>query len=141
MSSFRRIDDRFFIGSQPTAQDLESAKLEGIKTVIDFRLPSETTTSNAALTTGHDLAYVNIPVNKAALSADQIGDLDRAIGSHDGPFLLHCATGARAALLLSLNKARQLGWNADETFSEAKRLGYDLKSAPEFAIFVTETVD
>ena len=140
MSSFKRIDDSFFIGPQPTAQDMEAAKLEGIKTVIDFRLPSETTTSNAALTTSQYLAYVNIPVNKVALSADQIGELNRAIESHDGPFLLHCATGARAALLLSLNKARRLGWTAEETFLEAKRLGFDLKTAPEFATFVTETV-
>lgn len=140
MSAFNRIDDKFFIGPQPTIHDLELAKQQGIKTVIDFRLPSETTTSNAALTTNQGMAYVNIPVNKAALSTDQIGELNRAIEGHAGPFLLHCATGARAALLLSLSKAKQLDWTAEQTFSEAKKLGFDLKSFPEFSTFVTQTV-
>jgi uncharacterized protein (TIGR01244 family) len=140
MSSFKRIDDGFFIGPQPTIQDLEEAKLEGIKTVVDFRLPSEMTTSNAALTTSRGLAYVNIPVNKAALSVDRIDDLDRAVDEQDGPFLLHCATGARAALLLSLSKSKKWGWTTEQTFLEAKRLGFDLKSTPEFVAFVTKTV-
>ncbi len=140
MSSFKRIDDEFFIGAQPSEQDLQAAKQRGIKTVIDFRLPSETPTSNAGLTTSQGLAYVNIPVNKLALSSDQIGDLDRALKDHAGPFLLHCATGARAALLLSLSKAKQHGWTSEQTFSEAKRLGFDLKASAEFSGFVTQTV-
>ena len=36
MSSFKRIDDEFFIGPHPTEQDLSEAKQQGIKTVIDF---------------------------------------------------------------------------------------------------------
>ena len=141
MSSFKRIDDEFFIGPQPTEQDLQAAKQQGIMTVIDFRLPSETATSNAALTRSQGLTYVNIPVNKAALSADQMGDLDRAIKDHAGPFLLHCATGARAALLLSLRKARQNGWTSEQTFAEAKRLGFDLKTSAEFLAFVVQRLD
>ena len=139
MSSFNRIDDEFFIGPQPTDEDLAAAKQQGIKTVIDFRLPSEIATSNAALTASQGLVYVNIPTNKAALSTDQIDDLDRALKDHAGPFLLHCATGARAALLLSLRKAKQHGWSAEQTFSEAKRLGFDLKTSAEFSDFITKT--
>ena len=141
MSSFQRIDDEFFIGPQPTEQDLQAAKQQGIKTVIDFRLSSETATSNAALTRSQGLAYVNIPVNKTALSADQIGELDGAIKDHAGPFLLHCATGARAALLLSLRKAQQNGWASEQTFAEAKRLGFDLKTSAEFSAFVVQRLD
>ena len=141
MSSFKRIDDEFFIGPQPTEQDLHIAEQQGIKTVIDFRLPSETATSNAVLTKNQGLAYVNIPVNKVALSADQIGELDREIKRHEGPFLLHCATGARAALLLSLRKAKQLGWTPEQTFVEAKQLGFDLRSSAEFSGFVVRALD
>ena len=138
MSSFKRIDDEFFIGPQPTEQDLKAAEQQGIRTVIDFRLPSETATSNAAQTRNQGLTYVNIPVNKAALSGNQIGELDCAIKDHNGPFLLHCATGARAALLLSLRKAKQNGWTAEQAFSEAKRLGFDLKASQEFSAFVVQ---
>lgn len=140
MTSFTRIDDQIFMGPQPTEQDLDAARQQGIRTVIDFRLPSETVASNQSLTKTHGMAYINIPVNKAALSADQIGVLDNAMKEHEGPFLLHCATGARAALLLSLSKAGQEGWNSSQTFAEAKRFGFDLETSPEFVKFVKQTL-
>ena len=120
MSSFQRIDDEFFIGTQLTEKDLQATKLQGIRTVIDFRLRSETA--------------------MPALPVDQIGELDRAIKDHAGPFLLHCATDARAALLPSLSRAKQHGWSAEQTLSEAQRLGFDLKTSAEFSGFVRRTV-
>ena len=93
MSQFKQVEDGNFVGPQPTEMDLQEAKQQGIRTVIDFRLPSETATSNETLTKSHGLAYVNIPVNKAALSANQIGALDAAMKGKEGPFLLHCAPG------------------------------------------------
>lgn len=42
MSPFRPVEDGIFIGPQPSPNDLEDARQRGIKTVIDFRLPSET---------------------------------------------------------------------------------------------------
>lgn len=141
MNSFKRIDEEFFIGPQPTEQDLHEAKQQGIKTVIDFRLPSETATSNAALAKNQGLDYVNIPVNKVALSARQISDLDQAIKDHTGPFLLHCATGARAALLLSLSWAKQQGWTSSQALEESKRIGFDLQNSAEFLDFVSQTLN
>ena len=141
MSQFKRVEDGIFIGPQPTEQDLEEVRQQGIRTIIDFRLPSETATSNETLTKSHGLAYVNIPVNKAALSASQISDLDAAMKGKEGPFLLHCATGARVALLLSLSKAKQHDWTTEQAFAEAKRMGFDLKSSPEYSTFVTQTID
>ena len=141
MSSFKRIDDEFFIGSQPTEQDLQAAQQRGIKTVVDFRLPSETETSNAALTTRQGLAYVNIPVNKEALSVDQVDEFERALQNHAGPFLLHCATGARAALLLSVSRARQQRWTSAQAFDDAYRMGFDLRASAPFAAWVVQTLD
>ena len=140
MSSFKRIDDEFFIGSQPTEQDLQAAQQRGIKTVVDFRLPSETETSNAALTTRQGLAYVNIPVNKEALSVDQVDEFERALQNHTGPFLLHCATGARAALLLSVSRARQQRWTSAQALDDAHRMGFDLRASAPFAAWVAQTL-
>lgn len=140
MSSFKLVDDGIFIGPQPTAQDLEEARQQGVKTVIDFRLPSETATPNETLVRSHGLAYANIPVNKAMLSASQIGDLVAAMQSHPGPFLLHCATGLRAALLLTLSKAQQDGWSAGQTFAHAQAMGFDLQTSPAYSGFVTQTL-
>ena len=140
MSQFKRVEDGISIGPQPTGQDLQDARRQGIRTVIDFRLPSETATSNEALTKSQGLAYVNIPVDKAALSASRISELDAAMKGKEGAFLLHCATGARAALLLSLSKAKQHDWTPEQAFAEAMRVGFDLKTSPEYSRFVAQTI-
>ena len=66
MSHFERVEDGIFIAPQPTGQDLQDARRQGIRAVIDFQLPSETATSNETLTKSQGLAYVNIPADKAA---------------------------------------------------------------------------
>lgn len=137
MQQFRKIEEGILLGPQPTEQDLREAKQSGIRTVIDFRMPNETPTENAELAARCQLDYVNIPVNKASLAEAQIDELDRAMDSKPGPFLIHCASGARAAMLLSLRKARKHRWNAERTFDEARAMGFDLKGSPEFSAFVT----
>ena len=139
MDQFKLLENGMLIGPQPSEGDLRQAKQEGIKTVIDFRLPSETPTPNAELVARSGLDYVNIPVNKASLSADQVDALNRALRDKDGPFLLHCASGARAATLLVLSQARQNGWTAQRAFHEARAMGFDLENAPEFADFIKAT--
>lgn len=136
MATFKKIDEQIFLGSQPAQQDLEEAKALGIRTVIDLRMPGESHTSNQEMTSNNDLAYVNIPVNKSALAARQIDELERAMASTPGPHLVHCATGARAALLIKLSQARLERWTAEQTFEEARRIGFNLEDSDNFAGFV-----
>jgi protein tyrosine phosphatase (PTP) superfamily phosphohydrolase (DUF442 family) len=58
-----------------------------------------------------------------------------------GPFLVHCATGARAAMLLALAEARKHGWTAERAFEEARNMGFDLRSSPEFSAFVVAATE
>ena len=46
MSRFKKIAEGIFVGPQPTPQDLDEARLQGIKTAIDLRMPAETTSAN-----------------------------------------------------------------------------------------------
>jgi len=139
MDQFKLLDNGMLIGPQPSEDHLRQAKQEGIKTVIDLRLPSETPTPNAELVAHSGLDYVNIPVNKASLSGDQVDALERAMQDKEGPFLIHCATGARVATLLVLSQARKNGWTAQRAFQEARTMGFDLENAPEFADFIRST--
>ena len=141
MTSFKKIGDGLFIGPQPTEQDLREAKQHGIQTVIDLRMPEETTTPNADQVHNNGLHYVNVPVNKTALSEPQIDTLEQAMQRTQGPHLLHCATGTRAALLLALGRAKQNGWTAERTFNEAQSMGFDLRGSPDFASFVRQITD
>lgn len=140
MSQFKRVDEHITLGPQPTEQDLALAKQQGVKTVIDLRMPAETVNSNAALAKSQGLDYVNIPVNKSALCASQINELEAALEGKEGPFLLHCASGARAAMLLCMNRARKNGWNSKQVFDEARKIGFDIESSPEFSTFVARSL-
>ena len=139
MDQFKQLENGMLIGPQPTEADLRQAKLQGIRTVIDFRMPGETPTPNAELVVRSGLEYVNIPVNKASPSADQVEELGRVMLEKDGPFLIHCATGARAAMLLVLNKAKQNRWTAQRAFDDARAMGFDLEKTSEFANFIKAT--
>ena len=136
MAQYRQIDDNFVLGPQPTKGDLEEARQQGIKTVIDLRPPTETASPNAEPVREAGLDYVNIPVNRAALSTGQVDELEAALAQHPGPYLVHCATGARAALMLVLVRARQQGWTAQRAFDEAEAMGFNLRNSEEFASFV-----
>lgn len=141
MANYKQIGDGIFIGPQPTVQDLEDAKQQGIRTVIDFRMSFETATLNADLVSSSGLDYVNVPVDKAALSEQQIGELDAAMTHKEGPYLLHCATGMRAAMFLVLSRAKKNGWTAARTFQEAESMGFNVRSSTEFSQFVEQTID
>lgn len=96
MANFRQIGDGLFMGPQPAASDLAQAKQGGIHTVIDMRMTGEAATFNADLARDNGLDYVNVPVNKTALPVQQMDELDQAMKQTQSPWLLHCATGARA---------------------------------------------
>lgn len=139
MDQFKQLENGMLIGPQPTEADPRQARLQGIRTVIDFRALGETPTPNVELVGRSGLGYVNIPVNKASLSAEQVDELERAMRDNDGPFLIYCATGARAATLLVLSQARQNHWTAQRAFDEARAMGFYLKKTPEFANFIKAT--
>ena len=64
MNQFKPLGNGILIGPQPTADNLCQARLESPKTILDLRLPSETSTPNAELVASSGLDCVNIPVNK-----------------------------------------------------------------------------
>lgn len=138
MAQDKQISDGVFLRPQPSRHDMEEAKRQGIRTVVDALLPSEIAASNAELANSVGLKYVNIPVDRSALSSARIDDFEAAVEHHTGPYLMHCATGTRAALMLALLQTRQHGWSAERTFDEAERMGLSISNSDEFANFVRQ---
>lgn len=135
MTNFKQVQDNIFIGGQPSGQDLQAAAGQGIKNVVDLRLPSE---EGAAPRSGElgGLLHSNLPVDKTALSDSMVEEFDRLLCGLEGPVLIHCATGARAALLLALSRAKAERLDAAATFALAREMGFDLAAMPVFAEFI-----
>lgn len=138
MKTFLQIDAGLRLSAQPEEPDLLLHKQQGVRTVIDFRMPSETAGVNRALVEASGLHYVNIPVDKNALSADSIALLDAQLQRDEGPYLLHCATGARAAVMLALQRGRIEGWPLPITLQAIQEMGFDVSNSAEFLDFIRQ---
>ncbi|MHB1528079.1 MAG: protein tyrosine phosphatase family protein [Acidiferrobacteraceae bacterium] len=135
-----KLNDEFYIGPQPTEPDLERLKAEGVRTVFDFRHPSETRVSSGPSATRQGLDYINIPIRLQALSDDDVDQFRREAETHPGPFLLHCGVGTRAAAMYLMKTAADHGWDAPRAFEEGQRIGVNFDGSPSLKSFVISYV-
>ena len=137
MQKFMQMGEGVFIGGQPEKEDLMELAKQGVKTVIDFREPSETATSNALMAQQAKLDYVNIPVNKLTLSDADVEKFRAALGDKQGPFLLYCGSGARAGAMLLMKTAVDNRWTPQQAMEAAAKMGFDCNAHPEIKAFFT----
>lgn len=130
MTKFPELFPGIRLGPQPVAEDLAELKDLGVETVIDFRIPSETPSSNAELAERYGVAYINIPVSRDNPDPDAVEQLDQALKNQPGPYLLHCGSGIRAVTIYLLREAKRNGWSSERVENEAKERGFDLSGAP-----------
>jgi uncharacterized protein (TIGR01244 family) len=135
-----KLSNDFYIGPQPTEPDLAHMKAEGVRTVFDFRHPSETRVPNGPAVTRQGLDYVNIPIRLQALSDDEVDQFRREAEVRPGPFLLHCGVGTRAAAMYLMKMAADQGWDAPRTLEEGRRIGINLDGSPPLKFFVASYV-
>jgi uncharacterized protein (TIGR01244 family) len=130
MTKFRELFPGIWLGPQPANEDLSELEGQGVEAVIDFRMPSETLSSNAELTKRHGFSYINIPLSRDNPDPDAVEELDQALNNQPGPYLLHCGSGIRAITIYLLREAKRQGWSAEQVENEAKERGFDLTGAP-----------
>lgn len=135
-----RINDRFYLGPQPTGADLDSLARDGVRTVIDFRHPSETRTPNEDLVRQHGMQYVNIPIQQNTISDADIDRLREAVATKPAGFLLHCGVGSRAGAMYLMMTAVDLGWTPERAFEEAARMGFNCDSLPQLKKFFADYI-
>ena len=58
--------------------------------------------------------YVRIPTSGSELNEDEVEAYAEAVRGHDGPVLLHCASGGRASYLWAMTRMRNEGLSAEE---------------------------
>lgn len=89
-------------GGQPSDEDLRQFKAQGYKTIINLRPPTEHPDfDEASLVESLGMTYINIPTT-SALDRDLVDRFHRALEDHDGPVVVHCASGNRVGALFAL---------------------------------------
>lgn len=111
-------------GGQPTAEDLQRLKDEGVRTVIDLRGPTEDRGyDEAAEARRLGLAYIALPISgKDDIDAENARALHALLQDHEGGVLLHCASGNRVGALLALDAAAQ-GASREEALELGRQAG------------------
>jgi protein tyrosine/serine phosphatase len=124
ISNFGQMDDNFYRGARPKAEDFKSLAALGVKTVIDLTDNSMEREKPAVEAAG--MRYVNIAiVDKKNPSAEQINEfLKVANDPATGKFYVHCAGGRhRTGVMAAVYRFNHDHWNYDKAYAEM--LQYD----------------
>jgi protein tyrosine/serine phosphatase len=119
ISNFGQMDDNFYRGARPKAEELKSLAALGIKTVIDLTDNSREREQPAVEAAG--MRYVNIPiVDKTNPSAAQIDEfLKLTSNPATGKFYVHCAGGRhRTGVMGAIYRFNHDKWNYDQAYAE-----------------------
>lgn len=136
--SFVKAAPDVYVGSAPSEEDLKRFASEGVRTVVDFRDPSERKGpwDGPALAAKAGVSYVNIPVRAPNLSEHQLEELGQALAKEPGPYLLHCATGPRAEAMYIAKTTADRHWGPAQAAEEAGRLGFQFGGLGPLKAFV-----
>ncbi|MEM7608163.1 MAG: sulfur transferase domain-containing protein [Myxococcota bacterium] len=93
-------------GGQPTAAHLDAAVEANIQTVISLRREDEAGVAESSeAVRARGMHLVSIPVAGAGgLTEANARAVGEALASSEGPALLHCGSGNRAAAMIALNE-------------------------------------
>jgi uncharacterized protein (TIGR01244 family) len=130
MSYFRQISDDVLASPQITAADIEAARAEGVRLIINNRpddeepdQPSGSEMEAAARAAGMD--YRAIPVSPGGFDEGQVRAMAEALASADGKVLAYCRSGTRSTLLWALAQAAS-GGDPQAIAQAAADAGYDV---------------
>lgn len=124
IENFGQMDERFYRGAQPTAEDYKALKEMGIDTIVDLRKDSEDYSKSTVESLG--MKYVNIPMTGWTTKDESVAEfLKVANDPASGEFFVHCAAGKhRTGLAGAIYRLENYGWDYDASYKEMKNFGY-----------------
>ena len=126
IENFGKINENYYRGSQPVADQLTQLKTLGIKTVIDLRQDSVKQASERAHAAG--LQYVNIPLTtKRAATEEQTKYFLKLVNDQaNWPVYVHCKGGRhRTGEMTAIYRITRDGWSADQAYQEMKKYDFE----------------
>ncbi|MEN3330539.1 MAG: tyrosine-protein phosphatase [Acidobacteriota bacterium] len=119
IKNFGQMDERFFRGSRPKAEDYQALAQLGVKTIVDLTDNSRQSEQPEVEAAG--LRYVNIPMeDKSYPSMDQVNQfLKVANDPSTGKFFVHCAGGRhRTGVMGAVYRFTHDNWNLNQVLAE-----------------------
>ena len=127
IKNFGQMDDRFYRGGRPKAEDYQALAELGVKTIIDLTDNSREYEQPAVEAAG--MRYVNIPmVDKSYPSMEQVNEFLKVVDDPaTGKFFLHCAGGRhRTGVMGAVYRFNHDNWTLEQALAEMNE--YDFNS-------------
>jgi tyrosine-protein phosphatase SIW14 len=124
IENFGQMDERFYRGAQPTAEDYKALKEFGINTIIDLRKDAEPYSKSTVESLG--MKYVNIPMTGWTTKDSGVEEAMKTLSDPaNGKVYVHCAAGKhRTGLVGAIYRLENYGWDYDAAYKEMKNYGY-----------------
>jgi tyrosine-protein phosphatase SIW14 len=126
IKNFGKVNDNYYRGSQPSAEQFAQLKKLGIKTVIDLRKDSVASEPQEVRALG--MQYFNLPLKASrAASDEQIEYFLKLVNdSQNWPVYVHCKGGRhRTGALTAAYRITHDGWTAESAWEEMKKYDFD----------------
>ena len=127
VKNFGKVNENYYRGSQPDAEQFTRLKRLGIKTVIDLRKDSVSEAPEWVRAAG--MQYFNIPMKASRPATPEQTDyfLKLVNDPANWPVYVHCKGGRhRTGALTAIYRITHDGWTADQAYKEMKE--YDFES-------------
>ena len=109
-------------GGQPTLEQLDAASAQGVKTVINLRMPGESEIGQADVE-ARGMAYVAVPIGSDGLTRENSAAFAEAIEAAERPAIVHCGSGNRVGALFALRAFYDDGAEAEAALAVGRKAG------------------
>ena len=127
IENFAKVDEHYYRGSQPTAEEFAQLKGLGIRTVIDLR--EDYKKDEEASVRGLGMQFYRIPLKTRVAATEEQTNyfLGLVNDPANWPVYVHCKGGRhRTGAMTGIYRITHDGWTADQVWEEMKK--YDFES-------------
>lgn len=120
-----RINEKLTTTGQVIPQQLEQARQEGFKSVLNLRSPDELGFVHNEQQVAESLGfkYVNVPLKLEDLDEELITEILTTLKALPKPTVVHCAAAMRSTGIALLSVAVEEGLTPEQTLEKARKLG------------------
>src|SRR5437762_114249 len=138
--NFIHMNKEFCAGAQPRLEHLAMLKAEGVRSIINLRVPTEHRAADEeAKAKEIGLRYFNIPVVFADPKDEQVAEFLRLTDDAENrPAFIHCAASIRVGAFWLIRRVVRDGWTFEAAQKEAETIG--LKESPHLLEFARKYI-
>jgi len=125
IQNFLCVTEGICTGGQPSMENLEKMKAQGVRSVVNLRRANEYNFEEEAATSKNlDLRYFHIPVDKNNLKDEQVEEFLKVTGDpQNRPIFIHCTSANRVGTFWMIRRVLFDKWKVEDAEAEARKVG------------------